>query len=278
MEINASIKIKSIKRIKLEKPIDVYDLHVKKNHNFPIGKSGICVHNCTQYLHGEQSLGGVICGLAQDFVGTNNITLMIPDGTFGSRLKPAPSATRYIFTYKAPVFNQIFNKDDIPLLTEQVFEGDVIEPRFFVPTLPLILINGSEGIGSGWSQKILPRDSKEVTKHIRNYLKNGKLPQRIAPYYKGFNGVIEYEAEKNRWLIKGDFEKVNRTTLRITELPIGYDLDKYVKVLTELEEKKVIRDFDDLSNPGNSKFEFIVKVTSEFIDRDKEIVLNDLKL
>lgn len=233
----------------------------------------------TQYLHGENNLVGVIVGMAQTFVGTNNLNLLVPDGNFGNRAVPEAAAGRYIFTHKSEHFDRVFNPEDFPLLPKQTFEGDEIEPIHFVPTLPLILVNGNEGIGTGWSQKILPRNRKDIEKAIRKYLEDGKLPKSIPPYFEGFKGrVVKDEEEPGRWQVYGAFERAGQTRIRITELPIGYTLDRYNKILGDLWEEKVILDYHDLSDPRTNKFEFTVSARRDFVQQDDAKVFKALKL
>jgi len=234
----------------------------------------------TEYLHGGVSLEGVIVTTARKFIGTNNLNVLYPSGNFGTRFEPEASASRYIFTYKEPIFDKLFNKEDNNVLLKQNFEGTEIEPRFFVPTLPLILINGSTGIATGFAQKILPRKISDIKKYITAYNKNpnAKKFPNIEPYYEGFNGIIEKGAKDNQWNIKGTFEKVQRNKIIITELPIGYDLKQYTKVLDILEDNKTIRSYKDLSDSKNDIFKFEVSVTSDFFNLDDESIISKLKL
>lgn len=236
------------------------------------------VAEATEYLHGAGSLAGVMVNMASTYAGTNNVNLLTPKGNFGTRCVQRAAAGRYIYTCKSEHFDRFFSKEDRPILIEQEFEGTIIEPRYFLPTLPLILVNGSEGVGNGYSQKILPRDPRVLTKAIEAYIKTGKLPKSIPPFFANFSGTVEATPDSSSsWTILGKVEKVDRTTLKITELPIGYDLEGYRKKLDELEDKKVIRDYTDKSD-GKNKFCFIVKVDSEFVKKDERWQLDRLKL
>ncbi len=121
-----------------------------------VSQLGSKVAEFAEYLHGN--LDGVIVNLAQNFPGTNNIPLLTREGNFGTRFAQEASASRYIYTYGSKEFFQLFNKNDNAILVKQYFEGEQIEPMFYLPTLPLLLINGSEGVSSGFAQKILSRD------------------------------------------------------------------------------------------------------------------------
>lgn len=228
-----------------------------------------------EYLHGDAS--GVICNLAQDFPGTNNIPLLQKKGNFGTRFSQEPSAPRYIYAYGTDQFFNLFKKEDMPILKQQYFEGQQIEPMYYVPSLPILLVNGSEGVSSGFAQKILPRDPKELIKYIKARLRGGNSSASLLPYYNGFNGTIEQGENPNQWLIKGvcTVKSINR--VEITEVPIGYDLKGYIKVLDDLEDKKIIQSYRDKSE--NDNFLFEVTVPSKSLKSwDEETLYTKLKL
>ena len=240
-----------------------------------VSQLGAKVSEFAEYLHG--SLDGVVVNLAQDFPGTNNIPLLQKKGNFGTRFAPEASASRYIFTYGSDIFFKLFKKEDCPILISQTFEGDQIEPRFYVPTLPLILINGSEGISSGFAQKILPRSKANILKAIKLLLAGKKISSKLlVPYFEGFNGTVE-AAAPGQWRIKGTFERTSVNRITITEIPVYYSLKAYIKILEDLEEEGFITSFKDLSN--NDKFRFEIKIPSKTLGSmaDDEI-LNKFKL
>jgi DNA topoisomerase-2 len=217
----------------------------------------------TEYLHGDMS--GVIVNLAQDYTGTNNINLLSPEGNFGTRLVPEASASRYIYTYGTKELFEMFNPNDNPILEHQDFEGHRIEPKFLLPKLPVLLINGSEGISSGFAQKILPRNPKEIQKYIQYYLKKPDAPVKPfqnKPWYKDFKGEIKQGEDKNQWEIYGVFERKGNK-VKITELPIGYNLKSYIKVLNKLEEDKKIIGYRDYSE---DEFNFEVQFNRKYLD------------
>ena len=100
----------------------------------------------TAYHHGESSLQTTIIKLAQDFVGSNNINLLEPIGQFGNRLDggKSPAAARYIYTKLSPFARLIYHPDDDALL-EYLNDEDrkKIEPKWYVPIIPMILVNGA---------------------------------------------------------------------------------------------------------------------------------------
>ncbi len=228
----------------------------------------------TSYIHGEVSLQGVAVGLAQDFPGTNNLPLLKRDGNFGTRMVPEAAASRYIYTAKESYLDQIIDPVDYPILIEQIFEGSVIEPRFFVPTLPLLLVNGSEGISPGFAQKVLPRSVKDVKKYLTEYLAGKKPTTKLVPHFEGFNGTVR--RGENGWEILGRIEVVNPCLVKVTEVPVNYSLEQYQNVLDALQEKGTIQSYRDLAS---SDFTFEVRVPRSFTTGRKEIeMMEDLKL
>lgn len=234
------------------------------------------VENKTCYLHGD--ITGVVETLAKDYCGANNINLLEPHGNFGTRQVPQSSASRYTFTKPSDALYQLFDKDDLAILTRQYFEGDEIEPVYLMPILPLILINGSEGISSGFAQKIFNRDPVKIKEAIKKKLSNKRgFVYNEPPWYRGFNGEIEPGSESNKWIIKGVAVQENTTQVTITELPVGYSLQQYIKVLDKLEEQGVIRSYKDLSEDD---FKFEVKFTRDRLSQceTNDDLLQTLKL
>jgi len=228
----------------------------------------------TEFIHGETNLEGVICNLAQNFVGSNNLNILYPEGNFGTRFSPTPSASRYIYTFKEKAIDFIFRKEDFDILEIQKFEGSNIEPKYFIPIIPFVLINGSLGVSPGFAQKILPRDPKEIVSILEDYLNGKELPTKILPFYKNFKGTIFSDDLSHR--VKGAFERNGRGTIIITELPVGYNLKTYKKVLKELLEKKVIKKYKDLSEDDCFRFE--VSVSLDFMKLEDEKIIDKLKL
>lgn len=239
-------------------------------HDIKVSQLSTKMAEFCEYLHG--SADPVVVNLAKDYVGTNNLPLLIREGNFGTRFINEASAPRYIFTAKEDIFDKILLKEDTNVLIQQEFEGSKIEPRFFVPTLPLLLVNGSEGIATGFAQKILPRNVKNIIKAIKLVIKEDtteftELPRKtitaldklLLPDYTGYRGSISKTDKENQYQIKGSYEIKNSSTVVINEIPIGYDLKKYTKLLEDLEDKKLIKTFDDESD--NHIFKFVVKMS-----------------
>lgn len=211
----------------------------------------------TSYHHGEAGIGGVICNMAQNFAGSNNINLLEPNGQFGNRLSPVAAAARYIFTHLNKQFREIYKKDDELVLENQYEDGSLIEPKFYVPILPMVLVNGTSGIGTGFASKVLAYNPIDLRKNIIKRL-SGDTGNRLKPWYRGFSGKIEEGVTKNQWVFTGKLEIVNTTTIKILELPIGMYLDDFKKTLNKLEDAGIIKDFDD--NSSDTQFDITVTV------------------
>ena len=241
-----------------------------------VSQLGSKVAEFAEYLHGN--MDGVIVGLAQNYPGTNNIPLLTREGNFGTRFSQEASASRYIYTYGSKEFFELFRKEDNAILPKQYFEGEQIEPRFYVPNLPLLLINGSEGVSSGFAQKILSRKSDNLKKAIKHILEGSKYNENLMiPYFEGFKGPIEKGENPGQWLIKGIVTRKSINKVEISEVPIGYDLKSYIDVLDDLEDKKVIQSYKDKSE--NDQFLFEVNINSKDLkDWDDDTLLSKLKL
>ena len=231
-----------------------------------------------EYLHGQVSLEGVISGMAQNYPGSNNINILEPKGDFGSVCIQKAGASRYIYINKEKIYDTLFRSVDEHILIEQEFEGTKIEPQFYVPIVPMILVNGSEGIGTGFAQKILPRNIKDIIQYlILCCIKPCGKPYNVLPYFNGFKGEIK-KIDGFSYEIYGKFERQNTSTILVTELPIGYDIEKYCAILSKLEDDKIITDFTDKSEPKENKFLFEIKASREFVKKDDDFIINTLKL
>lgn len=187
----------------------------------------------TGYHHGEVSLQQAIIGMAQDFIGTNNINLLYPDGNFGSRLlnKDAASA-RYIFTRLSQITPYIFNSNDTPLLNFLNDDGHQIEPEWYMPVIPLILVNGCEGIGTGYSTYIPPHNPSDIITNILRVM-DDKQTLPMKPYFKGFSGEV-VELGDGSYITKGKWERLSDFQIKITELPVGTWVTPYKEFLETL--------------------------------------------
>ena len=220
-------------------------------------------HAC--YHHGEASLNGAIVGMAQNFVGSNNINLLVPSGQFGTRLQGGndSASERYIFTLLNRITRSIFPAMDDNILKYLNDDGTSVEPIFYAPIIPMILINGSKGIGTGFSTDIMSYDPLQVIGYLKSKLSGEVYNLDFVPYYEGFQGTIE-KISDFKFLIKGRYEKVAPDKIRVTELPVGYWTENFKEHLESLiepgqdkEGKKItpiVKDYDDMSKDTNIDF------------------------
>ena len=193
------------------------------------------------YHHGEASLASTIVSLAQDFVGSNNISLLHPAGQFGTRLQGGKdhASSRYIFTRMGQLTRNLFMESDERLLKYQYDDGQRIEPEYYLPILPLALVNGCEGIGTGWSTNIPNYNPRDVAANIKRLI-NEEETLEMTPWYRGFKGEIE-KKQSGRSGTRGDsfetygiIEQTDNHTLEITELPIRFWTQDYKEFLESL--------------------------------------------
>ena len=190
----------------------------------------------SSYHHGEASLNGAIVNMAQNFVGSNNIHLLDPNGQFGTRLHGGDDSAseRYIFTQLNQLTRYIFPEADDAVLNYLNDDGTIVEPEYYTPIIPFALINGISGIGTGFSCNIEPYNPKQVIGYLKNKLTGiSNEGREFIPYYEGFNGSIQKIADQ-KYLIKGLYEKVGDDKIRITELPVGSWTMPYTSFLESL--------------------------------------------
>jgi len=182
------------------------------------------------YHHGEASLHGTIVGLAQNFVGSNNINLLEPSGQFGTRLMGGKDSAspRYIFTRQTRLTRVLFNESDDALFDYLDDDGLSIEPRWYLPIIPMILVNGTTGIGTGYSTDIPCYNPMDIVENIRA-LMEGHDVNEMKPWYRGFTGMIDSDSTNNSYRTVGKYRKIDATTVEITELPIGEWTEHYKK-------------------------------------------------
>ena len=181
------------------------------------------------------SLNGAIVGMAQNFVGSNNINILMPNGQFGTRLKGGSDAasSRYIWTKLDELTPIIYNPSDSPVLNQQDDDGMPIEPEFYAPIIPMILVNGTQGIGTGFSTKIPPYNPVEIINNLKRMIKD-KSFKPMDPWWQGFEGIVSRIDDFN-YEIYGTWS-VDDNKLTITELPVGewtYNYKEFLEKMLE---------------------------------------------
>ena len=221
------------------------------------------------YHHGEASLNAAIIGMAQNFVGSNNINLFEPNGQFGTRLNSGRDAAseRYIFTQLNAITRLIYRAEDDAVLEYLDDDGQLVEPTFYAPIVPMILINGTKGIGTGFSTDIMCHNPLQVIDYIQNMLL--KKPESewgtIEPYYRGFKGTITALAAPGKFLVKGlHTVDAAKKQVRVTELPVGHWTEDFKKHLETLIESGAIKDYVDMSTDTVVDFTITFPATADF--------------
>ena len=249
------------------------------------------------YHHGEASLNAAITSMAQQFVGSNNINLLAPVGQFGSRLlggKDAASA-RYIHTHLEPILDAIIRKEDAGILKHIDDDGLIVEPETYYPVVPLLVINGCIGIGTGFSTDIPPHNPEEVVGLLRDRLEGRRATLEnlaMRPWWFGFKGPVHLVSD-GVWLTKGMYTWDDaKHTVTVTELPMGTWTHDYKAFLDEMcvagaaagtklggseggkvdaskteDGKPVLRNFDDLYT--HIEIKFVLELDHDYYDDAK---------
>ena len=229
------------------------------------------------YHHGEASLNMAIVGMAQNYTGSNNINLLEPNGQFGTRMQGGKDSAseRYIFTQLNKITRYLYSGKDDAILKYNNDDGDMVEPVYYLPIIPMVLVNGVKGIGTGFSTEILPYDPLLLIDYISEKLNNKDTSTyKFTPYWNGFNGDVYEDVENKRYLVKGKYSKISKDTIHVTELPIGFWTDDFKQLLESLMEsvdkngkkiKPVIKEYDDMSKSTN--IDVRIKFMPDVLDR-----------
>lgn len=232
------------------KPVQRKTLHTFTSKNqvseIKVAQAGAMVAEYTSYHHGETSVMEAIVGLAQDHVGTNNIAILRPEGQFGSRQnKPSEhAAPRYIFTCLDAITRKIFRSEDDAVLDYVHEDGKSVEPVYFVPVIPMALVNGQIGIGTGWSTSspnFSPTDLikrcmqlADVNGATTNASNLESVSPDLTPWYANFKGLIQYIESDSSFRCSGTFHCDHEaSTIHVTELPIGTWTEDFLKYVRE---------------------------------------------
>ena len=225
------------------------------------------------YNHGESSAAG--SGQLMAATWNNNICLVEGRGSFGTRLIQEAGAPRYVYTRLHENFNRYIKDIDLSPVHE---DPEHEPPAFYLPVIPLVLINGTKGIATGFATNILPHDPKSIKSACLEYINTGDIKNRIGLKFPEFNGTVEKDKEEpNKYTVNGVYEKRGKTQLIITEVPYGFDRESYVKVLDGLEEDGDIVSYEDQCDKTGFKFEVKLKQNTSAI-WNKSKIINKFKL
>jgi DNA gyrase/topoisomerase IV subunit B/ssDNA-binding Zn-finger/Zn-ribbon topoisomerase 1 len=254
-----------------QRKILYYMLNKNINKSIKVAQLSGYVSAETSYHHGEASLQQAIIGMAQDFCGSNNLNLLYPDGNHGSRYAGGKDAAspRYIFTRLMDYTTNIFHPSDSAILKYQNDDGQVIEPEWYMPIIPMILVNGCEGIGTGYSTSIPPYNPQDIINNLLRVLDDKKTVS-MKPYYRNFHGEIE-EVSLGSYISKGTWKRTSPSTIEITEIPVGMWVTTYKEFLESLIEGNTkkkpnsmsLKDVKNLTTDENNAIKFVVQFHSQ---------------
>lgn len=217
------------------------------------------------YHHADGSLNGAIIGMAQSF--KNSLPLLDEIGQFGSLRSPEAGAPRYIATKLTKNFRLLYK--DFELLENQIEEGNLIEPEFFLPIIPTVLLNGSSGIAVGFATNILNRNPMDLVDACIRVL-DGKPIGKLIPWWKDYSGQVDQVGDTNQYTMRGTYDIQNTTTVKITELPPSMTFQKYEIHLNSLQDRGIIYSYDDNSTNGISyTVKFARATLADLIKRGK---------
>ncbi|KAL4798336.1 DNA topoisomerase [Aspergillus venezuelensis] len=225
------------------------------------------VFSLTAYHHGDASMHQTIIGLAQDFVGSNNVNTLEPSGNFGSRLKGGSDASgaRYIHTRLSPFARRVYHPHDDPILTHCIDDGQVIEPETYVPVVPMVLINGADGIGTGWSSTIPNYNPEDIVDNLKRMM-NGEEIKPMQPWFKGFKGEVT-QLGPDRFKFSGSIKQISDKELEVTELPIRTWTQDFINRLEDMikadKTPSLIKDYKDYNT--NSDVNMVLQLDEKNI-------------
>lgn len=220
------------------------------------------VSGLTAYQHGDVSLQQTIVGLAQSFVGSNNVNTLFPSGQFGTRLQGGQDAAsaRYIYTRLSPFARKIFHAADEALLSYNTDDDKLIEPETYVPVVPMLLVNGSDGIGTGWSSSVPNYNPEEIVDNLKRKM-DGEEFHPMKPWFRGFKGEVT-AAGPDRWKFTGIVKQTKDNEVEISELPVRMWTQDFKEKLEEtLKAEKIpsfIKDYRDYNTHEDVHFDVIL--------------------
>jgi DNA topoisomerase-2 len=210
----------------------------------------------TNYHHGEAALSATIIGMAHDFCGSNNLPLLVPAGQFGTRLLGGKDAAspRYLFTRLAPAARLLYREVDDSILRSSVEDGDKVQPVTYAPVVPVVLLNGAAGVGTGWSTNVPAFHPLDVIENVERALA-GKSLRALVPWWRHFNGEVRVvDAAKGELVTRGVARATSKHTIEITELPIGRWTTTHKEYLEEMLEIGTIESFRELHSEHSVHF------------------------
>lgn len=261
------------------------------NQTIVCDKAGMRAADVTNYRHGANSMIEVLVNMNQDFPGSNNMPWFDKEGQFGTRLCHQASSERYISTKLGDTYKKMFDPEDLFILEEQFDRGDKIEPKFYLPKLPMLLINGSMGTGNGYASSVLQYDPNDVKQAVEEVLKTGIVQTKLTPFLKNYYGSVSKDHDTGQVTFEGSIERAGANKLIIHELTPGMELAPYREhlnyLISGLKKTKdghvkannfvqLVKDYDNEST--EDEFKFILDVPRSTMQLSDEELLVKLKL
>lgn len=233
------------------------------------------------YHHGEDSLNKAIIGMAQNYKGSNNINVLKPNGQFGSINENGKdyASPRYIFTQMEDLTELIFRKVDNLILNYLEDDGIKIEPDYYLPIIPMCLVNGAKGVGTGFSTDCPNFNPLDIIDNLKRLLNEEKY-KTLKPWYSLYNGDIK-KVDKYNYNMTGVYKfKTTKTKdiMIVTELPIGTSttsykdfLDKELEKESNKKKKTDIKLLDYKNNCTDMRIYFELEFVSGYFEKIKDI-------
>lgn len=234
--------------------------YVSNKSEVKVAQLAGAVSEIAAYHHGEASLQTAIVGMAQNYPTSNNINILAPSGQFGTRENNGAdyAAPRYIYTYLDTLSQLIFRKEDNDILNYLDDDGLKIEPSLYYPIIPMLLVNGTTGIGTGFSTNVPKYSPIDLVNIIKDRLLGNEPNYDIIPFYRGFTGsIVKSVNDPNKYIVYGRYSVIDEKTFVITEIPIGYGSKSpfaYKQFLEELKNEKIIISHESKSSANPPRF------------------------
>ena len=210
----------------------------------------------TLHPHGPASVESSIVNLAQDYTFSNNYPLIDKKGYFGERMETQAAAARYIECKLGDVAKVLLFDDMNQVEMVPNYDEKVMEPVAFLPKLPIMLLNGAEGIGTGFSSVIPSFNHKDIIRSMINFVENGKA-RKMKPWVRSYSGKVEEDAKRKIQFPMVFEEKSGK--IFITELPRGYDAQKIYKYINKFIDQDLVKDYIDSSVDNEIEIELLFK-------------------
>jgi DNA topoisomerase-2 len=216
---------------------------------------------------GEASLHSTIINMAQNYVGSNNTPLLEPSGQFGTRAQGGKdfASPRYIYTKLSPLARALFPISDDAILEYMEEDGQIVEPKYFLPVIPSVLLNGCNGIGTGWSTNIPSYNIIDICEYITNMIKGKVNEKKFIPWVRGFEGeMIKKDKTDLNFISRGIVKRTKKSTIEVTELPIGKWTNDYKEILCKMVIKGEIKSFTE--DHTTNKAKFVINIPKALLD------------